>query len=67
MRDILHIGMEKQLYSYRDTGITSLENMGVQRRVIIQLTDHKTEKMAGRYIGQPNTDLINTVVNRINE
>lgn len=67
LRDKLQLGMEAQLYSYRDTGITALEDSGIQRRVIIKLTDHKTEKMAGRYIGQPNKELIENVVSQILE
>jgi len=67
IREKLQLGMESQLYSYRDTGITALENQGVQRNVIIKLTDHKTEKMAGKYIGQPNIELIENVVSKIRE
>jgi len=67
LRTKLELGMEAQLYSYRDTGITALEDSGIQRRVIIKLTDHKTEKMAGRYIGQPNKELIENVVCKIVE
>lgn len=65
LRNKLQLGMEAQLYSYRDTGITALEDQGIPRRVIIKLTDHKTEKMAGRYIGQPNKELIENVVSKI--
>lgn len=63
------MGLDKtmQLYSYRDTGITYLEESGVPRSVIQKLTDHHSEKMVGKYIHQPNTDLINDVVSKISE
>lgn len=67
MRDTLQLGMDMQLYSYRDTGITALEDAGMPRRVIIKLTDHKTEKMAGKYIGPPSRELIDNVVCKIKE
>lgn len=67
LRNKLELGKEAQLYSYRDTGITALEDSGIPRRVIIKLTGHKTEKMAGRYIGQPNKELIDNVVSKISE
>jgi len=67
LRDKTGLGLDSQLYSYRDTGITNLENSGIQRNVIQKLTDHKSEKMVGKYIGKPNIELINTVVSKIKE
>lgn len=56
-----------QLYSYRDTGITFLEDAGIQRKVIQKLTDHTSEKMVGKYIGQPSQELIDNVVSKITD
>ena len=67
MRNVLKLGMDMQLYSYRDTGINALEDSGVPRRVIQKLTDHTTEKMVGKYIHQPSQDIINNVVCLIKE
>jgi len=58
---------EMQLYSYRDTGITFLEDAGIQRKVIQKLTDHTSEKMVGKYIGQPSQELIDNVVSKITD
>lgn len=65
MRDETKIGSDKQLYSYRDTGITNLENMGIPRSVIQKLTDHHTEKMVGKYVHSPSTELMEGVVSKI--
>jgi len=65
IRRDLSLGMELQLYSYRDTGITFLEDSGVVRRVIQKLTDHTTAKMVGKYIGPPSQELIDNVVSKI--
>lgn len=67
LRDKLELGMDMKLYSYRDTGITFLENNGVPRNVIQKLTDHKSERMVGRYIGKPSQELIDNVVSKITE
>ena len=67
IRTDLELGMEMQLYSYRDTGITALEENGVPRSVIQKLTDHKTERMVGKYVSAPNKDLIDKVVCKIKE
>lgn len=67
MRTKTGIGMQYQLYSYRDTGINTLEDMGVIRKVIRQLTDHKSDKMVGKYTRQPSKELINNVVSLIKE
>jgi integrase len=63
-RDLM-LEMDMQLYSYRDTGITALEDAGVQRKVIQKLTDHTSVKMVGRYIGPPSKELIDDVVSKI--
>lgn len=65
MRSGLKLPMVYQLYSYRDTGITSLENAGIPESVIIKLTDHSSVKMARKYIHEPNQELINEVVSQI--
>lgn len=67
LRTDLRLGMEMQLYSYRDTGITFLEDSGISRKVIQKLTDHKSEKMVGKYIGQPSQELIDNVVSKIKD
>jgi integrase len=67
IRNDLDLGMEMQLYSYRDTGITALEEKGVPRNVIQKLTDHKTERMVGKYVGKPNKELIDNIVSKIDE
>lgn len=67
IRDNLSLEKEMQLYSYRDTGITYLEEKGVPRNVIQKLTDHHSEKMVGKYIHQPNSELLNDVVSKIDE
>lgn len=67
LRDKLELGKDMQLYSYRDTGITFLENKGVPRNVIQKLTDHKSERMVGKYIGKPSQELIDNVVCKITE
>jgi integrase len=67
IRTDLNLGMELQLYSYRDTGITALEDAGIQRRVIIKLTGHQSEEMAGKYIRQPSRELIDNIVTKIKE
>jgi integrase len=63
------IGLDKemQLYSYRDTGITYLEEQGIPRNVIQKLTDHHSDKMVGRYVHKPNDELISRVVSKISE
>ena len=60
----MHLGISKdnQLYSYRDTGIDGLENRGVQRKVIQQLTGHKSEKMVGKYIHKPTQELMDSTM-----
>jgi integrase len=65
IRKDLELGMDMQLYSYRDTGITALEDAGVPRKVIQKLTDHTTEKMVGKYIGAPSKELLESVVSKI--
>jgi integrase len=65
IRRDLKLEMDMQLYSYRDTGITALEDAEVQRKVITKLTDHTTVKMLGRYIGPPSKELIDNVVSKI--
>lgn len=65
MRIELKLPMVYQLYSYRDTGITTLENAGIPESVIIKLTDHSSVKMARKYIHEPNQQLINDVVSKI--
>lgn len=67
LRNKTGLGLDIQLYSYRDTGITALENSGIPRNVIQKLTDHKSERMVGKYIGSPNKELINSVVSKIKE
>jgi len=67
MRKDIGLSMDMQLYSYRDTGINILEENGVARKVIIKLTDHKTEKMLGKYMHQPSKELIENVVSQIKE
>lgn len=67
LRTRLELDKEMQLYSYRDTGITYLEENGVPRNVIQKLTDHHSEKMVGKYVHQPNATLINDVVTKIGE
>ena len=56
------ISKDNQLYSYRDTGIDGLENRGVQRKVIQQLTGHKSEKMVGKYIHKPTQELMDSTM-----
>lgn len=65
IREDLKLPMEYQLYSYRDTGITFLENQGIPRNVIQKLTDHHSEKMVGKYVGGPSRELMEGVVSRI--
>lgn len=67
MRRELKLPMAYQLYSYRDTGITTLENSGIPESVIIKLTDHSSVKMARKYIREPNQELIANVVAKIEE
>jgi integrase len=67
IRKDLMLPDEMQLYSYRDTGITFLEDAGIQRKVIQKLTDHTSEKMVGKYIGQPSQELIDNVVSKITD
>lgn len=67
MRTELKLPMVYQLYSYRDTGITTLENSGIPESVIIKLTDHRSVKMARKYIHEPNINLIENVVSKIEE
>ena len=67
MRDRISLPKNLQLYSYRDTGINLLEEQGIARKVIIKLTDHKSEKMVGKYIHQPSQELIDNVVSQIKE
>ncbi|MFZ4583112.1 MAG: tyrosine-type recombinase/integrase [Paludibacter sp.] len=67
IRKDLRLPDEMQLYSYRDTGITFLEDAGIQRKVIQKLTDHTSEKMVGKYIGQPSQELIDNVVSKIRD
>lgn len=67
IRNDLNLGMTMQLYSYRDTGITALEDAGVARKVIQKLTDHTSEKMVGKYIGPPSKELLENVVSKIME
>ncbi len=67
IRKDLRLPDEMQLYSYRDTGITFLEDAGIQRKVIQKLTDHTSEKMVGKYIGQPSQELIDNVVSKITD
>jgi integrase len=65
IRTDLNFGIEYQLYSYRDTGITFLENKGIPRNIIQKLTDHHSEKMVGKYVGGPSKELMEGVVNQI--
>lgn len=65
IREDIGLGMEYQLYSYRDTGITFLENKGIQRNIIQKLTDHHSEKMVGKYVGGPSRELMEGVVRQI--
>lgn len=67
VRTRLGLDKEMQLYSYRDTGITTLEEQGVPRNVIQKLTDHQSEKMVGKYVHKPNDELINNIVSKIGE
>jgi integrase len=67
LRNKLGLAKEMQLYSYRDTGITYLEEKGVPRNVIQKLTDHHSEKMVGKYVHQPNKQLLNDVVSKLPE
>lgn len=67
IRKDLRLSTDMQLYSYRDTGITFLEDQGIQRKVIQKLTDHTSEKMVGKYIGQPSQELIDNVVSKITD
>jgi integrase len=65
IRSELGLGLEYQLYSYRDTGITFLENKGIPRNIIQKLTDHHSEKMVGKYVGGPSKELMEGVVSKI--
>lgn len=67
MRSNLKLPIVYQLYSYRDTGITKLENSGIPESVIIKLSDDSSVKMARKYIHEPNQSLIMNVVSKINE
>lgn len=67
VRTKLQLDKEMQLYSYRDTGITFLEEQGIPRNVIQKLTDHHSERMVGKYVHKPNDELINNVVSKISE
>lgn len=67
MRNDLNFGKEMQLYSYRDTGITALENDGVPESAIRKLTDHKSDRMLRNYVRNPSKELIDSVVSRIKE
>ncbi len=65
IRNDVGLASEYQLYSYRDTGITFLENKGIPRNIIQKLTDHHSEKMVGKYVGGPSRELMEGVVNQI--
>lgn len=65
IRRDLKLEMDMQLYSYRDTGITALEDAGVLQKVITKLTDHTTVKMLRKYIGPPSKELLENVVSKI--
>lgn len=67
LRDNMKLEKDQQLYSYRDTGITALENKSIPESVIRKLTDHKSDRMLRRYVRKPSQELINTVVKQITE
>jgi integrase len=65
IRNGIDLAMEYQLYSYRDTGITFLEKKKVPRSVIQKLTDHHSEKMVGKYVGEAEKEMIEEVIKEI--